>query len=187
MKLIIIDRDGVINEDSEFYIKNIDELSVIPSSIEAINILTNNGYIVVVCSNQSAIGRGFLKIADLNEINEEIIKLVEQGGGEISAIFICPHTPNDNCACRKPKPKMIYDICERFNIEDIKKIMFVGDSLRDLAAISQANGIPVLVKTGNGKKTLQKGKLPKGTLVFENLLEVSEYLIEKDNEDTHEK
>jgi D-glycero-D-manno-heptose 1,7-bisphosphate phosphatase len=182
MKLIILDRDGVINHDSEKYIKNVDEWIPIEESLEAIANLTQLDYKVVVCTNQSGFGRGLFGMEELNEMHEKMHKLVEQAGGEIAAIVMCPHLPTDNCACRKPKPGMILEICERFNVDDISQVMMVGDSERDLEAIHKAGGIPVLVKTGNGKKTLVKSKLPPGTLVFENLLEVSEYLIDKENE-----
>ena len=186
MKIIILDRDGVINYDSDKYIKNADEWVVIDESLEAIAKLTNLDYKVIVCTNQSGIGRGLFTMEELNEMHEKMHKLVNQAGGEISAIFICPHTPDDNCECRKPKPGMIYEICERFNVEDINQVMMVGDSERDLEAFSRASGIPVLVKTGNGKKTLSKGKLPPGTLVFDSLLALSEHLMDKESLENEE-
>jgi len=183
MKLLILDRDGVINYDSDKYVKNIDEWEAIPESLEAIANITQLGYKIVVCTNQSGIGRGLFTLEELNDIHDKMHRLVEQSGGSITAIVFCPHRPEDNCNCRKPKPGMIIDICERFNIENLENIMMVGDSDRDLQAIAAAGGIPVLVKTGNGKKTLSKGKIPPGTLVFENLLEVSEYLMAKDHDE----
>lgn len=178
MKIIILDRDGVINQDSPDYIKSAEEWEAIPGSLEAISHLTKAGYKIIVCTNQSGIGRGIYTMETLNEIHQKMHRLVNQAGGEIAAVFICPHKPEDNCECRKPKPKMILDICERFNIDVHDKVMMVGDSLRDLEAITLAGGIPVLVKTGNGKKTFTKHTLPPNTLVFENLLVFSEYLIE---------
>ncbi len=183
MKLIILDRDGVINYDSDKYVKSVDEWEPIPDSLEAIANITQLGYKIVVCTNQSGIGRGLFSVEELNDIHEKMHKLVKQSGGEIAAVFFCPHTNEDDCDCRKPKPGMIHDICERFNVENIANIMMVGDSDRDLEAIHIAGGTPVLVRTGNGKKTLAKGKIPPGTLVFENLLEVSEYLMVKENEE----
>ncbi len=181
MKILILDRDGVINYDSEKYIKGVEEWEVIPDSLDAIANITQLGYKIVVCTNQSGVGRGLFTIEKLNAIHEKMHRLVEQAGGKIAAVFFCPHAPTDNCACRKPKPGMIFDICERFNIEDISNVMMVGDSDRDLEAIHQAGGIPILVKTGSGKKTLSNGKIPPGTLVFDNLLKVSEYLIDRDH------
>lgn len=183
MKILILDRDGVINYDSDKYVKDVDEWEAIPESLEAIAKLTQLGYKIVVCTNQSGIGRGLFTVEELNNIHEKMHKLVEQAGGFITAIFFCPHAPENNCNCRKPKTGMVEEICERFNIEHISHVMMVGDSERDLEAIHNAGGIPVLVKTGNGKKTLSKGKIPPGTLVFENLLEVSEYLAAKDHDE----
>ena len=181
MKIIILDRDGVINYESDKYIKSADEWNPLPGSLEAVAKLNQAGYKVVVCTNQSGIGRGLYSMKTLNEIHQKMHSLVENAGGRIAAVFFCPHKPEDNCACRKPKPQMVFDICERFNIDDISEVMFVGDSSRDLEAIVAAGGIPILVKTGNGKKTLAKGNFPVGTLVFENLLELSEYLFESEN------
>jgi len=183
MKLIFLDRDGVINQDSAKYVKNVDEFEVLPGSIDAIAHLSQAGFNVIVCTNQSGVGRGLFSMEDLNEIHIKLHQLVDQAGGAIDAIIFCPHVPEDNCHCRKPKPGMILDICERFNVDDISRIIMIGDSIRDLEAIANAGGIPVLVKTGNGKKTLLKDKLPLGTLVFENLLEASEYIIEKEHRD----
>lgn len=181
MKLIILDRDGVINYESDKYVKNADEWDPLPNSLDAIANLTQLGYKIVVCTNQSGIARGLFSIEDLNNIHEKMHKMVKLAGGEISAIFFCPHVNEDKCLCRKPNSGMIHDICDRFNLEDATNIMMVGDSERDLLAIYDAGGIPVLVKTGNGKKTLNKGRVPPGTLVFENLLEVSEYLMTKEH------
>lgn len=186
MKIIILDRDGVINQDSDKYIKNIDEWEVIPSSLEAIANLTQAGFKLVVCTNQSGISRGLFTFEELNAMHEKMHKLVANAGGQIAAIFVCPHKPEDNCECRKPKSKMIFEICERFNIDDISRVIMVGDSAKDLYAIASAGGIPVLVKTGNGKKTLSKNKLPPGTLVFENLLEVSDYIISREENNESE-
>ncbi len=185
MKIIILDRDGVINHDSDKYIKSAEEWNPIPGSLEAIAKLNQAGYKVVICTNQSGLGRGLYTMKTLNEIHTKMHNLVDNAGGRIAAIFFCPHTPEDKCECRKPKSQMIIDICDRFNIDNISNTMLVGDSLRDLEAITTAGGIPVLVKTGNGKKTLAKGNLPNGTLIFDNLLELSEYLVE--NEKSNEK
>ncbi|MCE3268061.1 MAG: D-glycero-beta-D-manno-heptose,7-bisphosphate 7-phosphatase [Burkholderiales bacterium] len=184
MKVIILDRDGVINQDSRKYIKSVDEWVIIPGSPKAIANLTQIGYTIVICSNQSGIGHGLYGMKELNEMHEKMHKLINNEGGNIDAIFICPHIPEDNCECRKPKPGMLNGIRERFNIDDMSKVMFVGDSERDLLAIENIGGIPVLVKTGNGKKTLTKATVPQGTLIFDNLLAVSEYLIAKEEEES---
>lgn len=185
MRLIILDRDGVINQDSTKFVKSADEIIMLENSLEAIANLTQIGYKIVICTNQSGLGRGLFDMAALNDMHEKIHRLVRQNGGEIAAIFMCPHTPDDNCSCRKPKTGMILSICERFSIDDISQIIMVGDSERDLQAIHSAGGIPFLVKTGNGKKTLAKGKIPPNTMVFEDLLAVSEYLINKEEQRNH--
>lgn len=185
MKLILLDRDGVINQDSDKFVKNIDEFEMLSGSIEAIANLSQAGFKVVVCTNQSGIGRGLLTMEDLNQIHDKLHQLVSQGGGILDAIIFCPHTPDANCNCRKPKPGMILDICDRFNIDNINKVMMIGDSIRDLEAIANAGGIPILVKTGNGKKTLAKEKLPTGTLIFDNLLAASEYIIDEQQKEEY--
>ena len=172
-----MDRDGVINYDSPNYIKTADEWEALPGSLEGIAKLTQANYKVVVCTNQSGIGRKLYTVEKLNEIHQKMYRLTEQASGKIAAIFFCSHKPEDLCNCRKPKPKMILDIYERFHIDNPANVMMVGDSQRDLEAIVNAGGIPVLVKTGNGKKTLAKNKIPANTLVFDNLLAASEYIV----------
>lgn len=178
MKFILLDRDGVINHESSGYIKSPEEFELYPDSVRAIANLSQAGYTIIICTNQSGLGRGLFNIEQLNEIHTKLHKAVNQAGGHIDAIFYCPHLSKDNCSCRKPKPGMILDVFDRFNIENPSNIMFVGDSARDLDAIHAVGGIPVLVKTGNGLKTLSNGQIHSGTLVFNNLLEVSEYLID---------
>ncbi len=178
MKIILLDRDGVINQESDKFVKSTDEFHLISGSVDAIANLSQAGFKVVVCTNQSGLGRGLFTMEDLNAMHEKLHQSVEQAGGVIDAIMFCPHTPDDNCNCRKPKPGMIIDICERFNVENICQVMMIGDSIRDLQAIANVGGIPILVKTGNGKKTLAKEVLPTNTLVFDNLLAASEYIIE---------
>ena len=177
MKIILLDRDGVINQDSDKFVKSIDEFILIPGSVDAIANLSQAGFKVVVCTNQSGLGRGLFTMEALNEMHEKLHQSVEQAGGEVDVIMFCPHTAEANCLCRKPKPGMILDICERFNVEDISQVAMIGDSIRDLQAIDNVGGIPILVKTGNGKKTLAKETLPAGTLVFDDLLPASEDII----------
>ncbi len=181
MKIIILDRDGVINHDSEHYIKSVEEFIPIDGSIDAITRLSHAGYKVVICTNQSGIGRRLYTMKTLNDMHQKLYDLVENQGGKIAGIFICPHTPEDNCDCRKPKPKMIIDICNRFGVDNKSDLMFVGDSYRDLETIMAVGGIPVLVKTGNGKRTIAKHKLPENVLIFDDLLHFSEYIIHKED------
>lgn len=181
MKLIILDRDGVINEDSDAFIKSPDEWIPIPGSIDAIARLTSAGYTIVVATNQSGIGRGLFDITTLNAIHQKMLDTVKAAGGAIPAIMFCPHLPTDDCDCRKPRPGMFLTIGERFDAE-LKGIPAIGDSLRDLQAALLAGCTPYLVLTGKGRQTLEKGGLPLGTVVFDNLAAVAEHLIEKDQQ-----
>jgi D-glycero-D-manno-heptose 1,7-bisphosphate phosphatase len=177
MKLIILDRDGVINYDSATFIKTPDEWKPIPGSLEAIARLTQMGYRVVVATNQSGIGRGLLDMATLNAINDKMWKAVNQAGGRVDAMFFCPHTTTDKCDCRKPATGMFKEIAQRFGLE-LSGVPAVGDSLRDLQAASAAGALPVLVLTGKGKKTSTKGGLPENTKVFPHLAAAVDALAE---------
>ena len=152
MKTIILDRDGVINEDSDAFIKSVDEWQPIPGSLEAIARLNRNGYRVVVATNQSGVARGLFSIDTLNEIHRHMLNEVRNKGGMIEAVFFCPHGPDDDCKCRKPRTGMMREIAERMKIE-ISAVPVVGDSMRDLQAARDSGAVPVLVKTGKGKKT----------------------------------
>jgi D-glycero-D-manno-heptose 1,7-bisphosphate phosphatase len=168
MKLVILDRDGVINQDSDQFIKTPEEWKPIPGSLEAIARLTHSGFRVVVCSNQSGVGRGLLDMAALNAINDKMYKALAPLGGRIDALFYCPHPAEANCACRKPKPGMFQDIAKRFNVS-LSGVPSVGDSLRDMQASASVGCQPMLVLTGKGKKTRAAGDLPPGTQVFDDL------------------
>jgi len=152
-KLVILDRDGVINEDSDEYIKSSCEWKAIPGSLEAIARLNQAGYRVVVASNQSGLGRGLLTINELHQIHQKMHNELSEVGGTIQAIFFCPHRPNDDCQCRKPRPGLFHDIAKRLGISLIN-VLAVGDSLRDLQAASAAGANPILVRTGKGQRTL---------------------------------
>ncbi|MCX7628474.1 MAG: D-glycero-beta-D-manno-heptose 1,7-bisphosphate 7-phosphatase [Methylophilaceae bacterium] len=178
MKLVILDRDGVINHDSPQFIKNPDEWIPIPGSLEAIALLNQAGFRVVIASNQSGIGRGLFDMATLNAINDKMHRMLAQAGGRIDALFYCPHTNEAHCGCRKPKPGMIEEIARRFGT-DLDGVPCVGDSLRDLQAGAQLGALPMLVRTGKGEKTLAAGGLPPGTLVFANLAEAARHIIER--------
>ncbi|SAK44678.1 D,D-heptose 1,7-bisphosphate phosphatase [Caballeronia fortuita] len=167
-KLVILDRDGVINVDSDAFIKSPDEWVAIPGSLEAIARLNQSGYRVAIASNQSGIGRGLFDMAALNAMHQKMNRAVAAVGGRIDAVFFCPHTAEDQCECRKPRPGMLQQIIERFEI-DPEDTPVVGDSLRDLQA-GAALGFPVhLVLTGKGGKTLKEGQLPEGTIVHKDL------------------
>lgn len=153
MKLIILDRDGVINHDREDYVKSAEECVPIPGSIEAIVRLSKAGFTVAVATNQSGLAREKFDLDDLEAMHEKIIGLVEEQGGELGGIFYCPHAPDDKCKCRKPLPGMLDAIEAEFNTS-VESSYFVGDSLCDLQAALVKGCKPVLVKTGKGEKTL---------------------------------
>ena len=168
MKLVILDRDGTINHDSDQYIKSPAEWKPIKGSLEAIARLSQNGWRVVVATNQSGIGRGLFEMATLNAIHDTMHRAVHQAGGRIDAIFFCPHAGDANCECRKPKPGMLLEIAKRMNVE-LEGVPVVGDSLRDLQAAAAAGARPVLVLTGKGRKTRDAGGLPAGTAIYPDL------------------
>jgi D-glycero-D-manno-heptose 1,7-bisphosphate phosphatase len=176
MKLVILDRDGVINQDSDQFIKTPDEWKPIPGSLEAIAKLNHAGFRVVVASNQSGIGRGLFDMGALNAINDKMYRTLGQVGGRIDALFYCPHAAESNCGCRKPKPGMLLDIAQRFNV-DLAGVPAVGDSLRDLQAAAAVDARPILVLTGKGTKTQQAGGLPENTLVHADLAEAVQRII----------
>ena len=175
MKLVILDRDGVINADSDRFIKSPEEWHAIPGSLEAIATLNQNGYRVVIATNQSGIGRGLLDMAAFNAINDKLTSQLAQAGGRIDAIFYCPHAADTHCKCRKPLPGMLHEIGRRFN-SDLKDLPAIGDSLRDLQAAHAVGALPILVKTGKGKLTLEEGELPEPTIVFDDLAAAARHL-----------
>ena len=176
MKLIILDRDGVVNYDSAQFIKSPDEWKPIPGSLEAIARLTQAGYRVVLATNQSGIGRGLFDMATLNAIHDKMQRAVAQVGGRIDALFFCPHAADSKCDCRKPKPGMFEEISKRFNM-DLAGVPAIGDSLRDLQAAAAVGAQPILVLTGKGEQTVEGGQVPEGTLTFADLAEAVRYLI----------
>jgi D-glycero-D-manno-heptose 1,7-bisphosphate phosphatase len=175
-KLIILDRDGVINYDSAQFIKTPDEWKPLPGSIEAIARLNQGGYRVAVATNQSGIGRGLFDMGTLNAINDKMMELVFRQGGRIDAVFFCAHTAEQNCRCRKPKSGMFEDIATRFHV-GLNGVPTIGDSLRDLEAGVKQGCAPILVLTGKGKKTQKEGGLPEGTKVFADLAEAVRHLV----------
>ena len=170
MKLVILDRDGVINVDSSNFIKSPNEWQPIPGSLEAIAQLNQHGYRVVVATNQSGIARGLFDMATLNAIHEKMHRALAQVGGRIDALFYCPHAADDKCDCRKPNTGMIKEIGRRFSIE-LNNVYGVGDAFRDLQAFSDAGCKPILVRTGKGEMTLSQGNLPPNTQVVADLAE----------------
>ena len=176
MKLIILDRDGVINFDSEQFIKSPDEWKPIPGSLEAIARLTREGWRVVVATNQSGLARGLFEMATLNAIHAKMHKAAAQAGGRIEAVFYCPHAADMECGCRKPKTGLFDEIAVRYG-RDLADVPAVGDSLRDLQAATSVGARPVLVRTGKGERTLAAGGFPQDTPVFADLSEAVEFLL----------
>ena len=168
MKLVILDRDGVINLDRDDYIKSPEEWKPIAGSLEAIARFTQAGFRVVVATNQSGVGRGLFDMTTLNAVHDKMHKAVNQLGGRIDAVFFCPHAQDAGCACRKPQPGMLLAIAERFNVV-LAGVPAIGDSLRDLQAASAAGARPILVLTGKGEQTLMSGGLPEGTEIHQDL------------------
>jgi D-glycero-D-manno-heptose 1,7-bisphosphate phosphatase len=176
MRLVILDRDGVINYDSEQFIKTPEEWRPIPGSLEAIASLNQAGFRVVVASNQSGVGRGLLDMATLNAIHAKMHAMLARVGGRIEAVFFCPHAADSRCACRKPKPGLLLEIGLRYHV-DLAGVPVIGDSLRDLQAARAVGAAPILVRTGKGMLTLQTGDLPEATRVFDDLAEVARALL----------
>ncbi|WP_345251760.1 D-glycero-beta-D-manno-heptose 1,7-bisphosphate 7-phosphatase [Pigmentiphaga soli] len=174
-RLIVLDRDGVINHDSPDYIKSPDEWTAIPGSLEAIARMNRAGYRAVVATNQSGLGRGLYDAATLNAIHAKFKAELAKAGGTVDGIFICPHAPDEGCACRKPLPGLYHTIARRFDI-DLAGVPSVGDSGRDLEAAYAAGCQPWLVLSGNGPSTLAQGKVPPGTVVWDSLMAVAEAL-----------
>ena len=167
-KVVVLDRDGVINVDSDAFIKSPDEWVALPGSLEAIARLNQAGYRVAIATNQSGIGRGLFDMNALNAMHLKMHRMVALVGGRIDAVFFCPHTAEDQCECRKPKPGMLKMIAERFEA-DPKATPVVGDSLRDLQAGAALGFATHLVLTGKGRQTLDAGGLPEGTKVHDDL------------------
>ncbi len=172
MKLIILDRDGVINRDSGDYVKNADEWIALPGSIEAIAKLSKAGYTIAIATNQSGLSRGLFGIDELESMHHKMCVLVENAGGHIDGIFYCPHLPEDQCQCRKPAPGLLEAIADEFQVS-LKGVPIVGDSIRDLQAGLALSCHAILVRTGNGKESerlLQKNNTELiNTPIFDDL------------------
>lgn len=168
MKLVILDRDGVINEDSDDYIKSPEEWIPIPGSLEAIARLNREGYKVIVASNQSGIARGLFDTDALARIHAKMVEAVRAKGGEIEAIFFCPHGPDGGCRCRKPLPGLFEEVADRLKVS-LGGVYAVGDSERDVLAARAVMARPVLVRTGKGKLTAKRGRQIADVPVYDDL------------------
>jgi len=174
---IILDRDGVINEDSDEYVKNADEWIPLPGSIEAIARLKRAGWPVVVTTNQSGIARGLFGLVELDAMHRKLAALLEHEGVSVDGIFYCPHGPDDDCDCRKPLPGLYVQAAEHLG-RPLSHAVVVGDSLRDLQAAVAVEAQPVLVLTGKGQRTQEAGGLPAGTTVYADLAGVANALLQ---------
>ncbi|MBU0499698.1 MAG: D-glycero-beta-D-manno-heptose 1,7-bisphosphate 7-phosphatase [Gammaproteobacteria bacterium] len=176
MKLIILDRDGVINEDSDSYIKSPDEWMPIPGSLEAIRRLNERGYKVAIATNQSGIARGYFDHKMLASIHEKMFLLLSEHGGTIDKVFYCPHGLNDECECRKPKPGLFHKISDYYGYP-LEHVPAIGDSLRDLEAATLVGCQPILVLTGKGSSTITKIDRTLDIPIFPNLAAVVDNLL----------
>ncbi len=168
MPLIILDRDGVINHDSDDFIKSPEEWEPIDGSLEAIARLNHAGYRVVVITNQSGIARGLLDVDTLSRIHNKMRRMLTQLGGKLEAILYCPHGADDNCGCRKPKEGSFTELAQRLRIK-LDNVPAIGDSLRDIEAAQAVGAQPILVKTGKGEATLATGDVPDNIAVYDDL------------------
>lgn len=178
-RLLLLDRDGVINHDSPDFIKSPEEWHPIPKSLEAIARFKQQGWLVAVITNQSGIGRGLYTEQTLEAIHQKFKQALRAQNVDIDGIFYCPHLPDADCNCRKPKPGLIQQALQTFNINpQSAPVPLIGDSLRDLIAASAAQCHPVLVKTGNGQKTLANHpEYCENIPLFDNLWEVAEHYL----------
>lgn len=176
MKLIILDRDGVINYDSDDYIKSPEEFVPIPGSLEAIARLNRAGYRVAVATNQSGVARGYYDEATLDAMHTKLKGLLAEVGGELAGIFYCPHLPSDDCDCRKPQPGLMHQIASAFGME-LTGVPLVGDSLGDLMAGRAVGCVPYLVRTGKGERTIAKGEGLEGVVIYNDLAAVVDALL----------
>ena len=181
MPLLLCDRDGVINLDSEHYIKSPAEFLPIPASLEAVARFSQAGWKVALVTNQSGLARGLFSLAALHAIHTKLHQLLHGLGGRVDAIFFCPHGPDASCNCRKPAPGLMQEALGRFGVR-ANEALVVGDSLRDLEAAARAKIAPHLVRTGNGLETEQSAlagskPLPAGTQVHNDLMAVADAVL----------
>lgn len=168
MSLIILDRDGVINQDSDNFIRTVEEFIPLPGSLEAIARLNRAGYRVAIATNQSGIGRGLFDLPTLNAMHDKLRRLLLATGGQVEMVVFCPHRPDENCDCRKPRPGLYQEIGHRMEVS-LEGVPVVGDSLRDLQAAQAVGAHPILVRTGKGERTLAKGEGLEGIDVYNDL------------------
>ena len=174
--VIFLDRDGVINEDREDFVKSWEEFFFIPGALEGLSLLSRQGFKLFIITNQSAVGRGLISDEILKGIHTRMLSDIESHGGRIEKIYYCPHHPNENCLCRKPKTGLMDIARTEYDLSG-EQAVCIGDSLRDLQAAWEAGCLPILVKTGKGLKTLEEGGLPPQTLIREDLQDAARWII----------
>ena len=178
MKLIILDMDGVVNQESDDYIKTEQEWQAIPGSLQAIARLNHNGFHVVTATNQSGLARGKLTLKELNRIHRKMHNHLAQYGGVVDAIFFCPHGPDADCACRKPKPGLFKEIERRLHTP-LYGIPVIGDRLTDIQVAQTVGARPMLVRTGKGQQQLDEGLIPDGIPVYDDLAQTTTALLSR--------
>ncbi len=174
-KLVILDRDGVVNEDSDAYIKSVSEWLPIAGSLTAICRLKHAGYQVAVATNQSGIARGYFSLSELEAMHKKMSALLADQGCQLDALAFCPHGPDDGCDCRKPRPGLLRRIADELQA-NLAEAVVVGDSRRDLDAAVAVGARPVLVRTGKGRHTEAAGGLPPSVMIFDALTDVVDWL-----------
>ena len=176
-QLVILDRDGVINEERVDFIRSVDQWQPLPGSLEAIARLCEAGLKVAVATNQSGVGRGLMSVANLQAIHDRLDQAVREAGGRLAGVFFCPHTAHDRCPCRKPLPGLLHQI-EAVLGAPVAGEYMVGDSLRDLQAARAAGALPVLVRTGFGAHTELEPGAETAVQVFDDLAGFANWLLE---------
>jgi D-glycero-D-manno-heptose 1,7-bisphosphate phosphatase len=176
VKIVILDRDGVINEDSDEYIKSPEEWIAIPGSLEAISQLNHEGYRVLVVTNQSGLGRGLFDIHALNAIHQKMYRELSRLGGHIDCVLFCPHRPDEGCRCRKPSPGLFEEIAHRFHSR-LEGIPVIGDSLKDVQVARAVGARPILVLSGKGKRTVESTDAARGVPTFPTLADAVDTLL----------
>ncbi len=176
--LVILDRDGVINHDSDNYIKSLEEWIPIEGSINAIANLSKSGFLIAIATNQSGFARGLFDEFTLANMHSYMCSLVEEAGGQVDGVFFCPHSPDEDCSCRKPKPGLLEQIEKEFSVS-VTGAYFVGDSEKDIDVALSKSCIPILVKTGKGSKTLKALSASKlsSLIIVEDLQSAADYIL----------
>jgi len=182
VKLIVLDRDGVINEDRGEPITQVDDWVPIQGSLEAIARLHQAGWHIAVATNQSGIARGLMEIDQLLAVHQKMHDMVGQVGGRIDVVAFCPHSDSNQCTCRKPAPGMLYSISERLDV-DLSTVVLVGDSLRDMQAAMAAAAQPIVVRTGKGQMTLDNNKGLEHIPAYDDLLSYVDVLLSPENKE----